>query len=314
MKKTSISKMLGQVPRILIVDDEKNITGILEEFMYHYKFSPKSLNSPLDVNEEIRGEFYNVVLLDINMPGKSGIELIREIRIMSPDTKVIIMTGYAEKETVIQALRYGAFDFIEKPFTKDFIYHTVKRAIDTQRTGLEFKQAYEELKEKREELVLNENRFKQVNKQLLDTNNALSVLAQNIDRTRKETESQVAEKIKTSIIPILDKIGSDEKYEELRSDLELLMEVIDDLMTTLSEDPQINDILSATEFRVAALIKNGLSNEEIADHMFISTYTVKSHRRRIRKKLALANSNKNLQEYLRSKFKKQGLDGKKDVI
>lgn len=313
MKRRTISRMLGQVPRILIVDDEEHVTGVLEELTNRYGFSPKCLNRSLDVNEEIKSEFYNVVLLDVMMPGKSGIELVLEIRKLSPDTKVVVMTGYAEKEIVIQALRYGAFDFIEKPFTSDFIYHAVKRAIDTQRTELEFKQAYEELKVKREELVLSENRLKQVNRQLLETNKALSVLAQNIDRTRKETEFQVAEKIRTSIVPILDKVAGDNRYDGLRHDLDLLLEVVDDLLTTLSDDPQINDVLSATEFRVAALIKNGLSNEEIADHMCISNYTVKSHRRRIRKKLNLNNSSKNLQEYLRFKFKKQGLEGGKDA-
>ena len=83
---------------------------------------------------------------------------------------------------------------------------------------------------------------------------------------------------------------------------------MDDLLADLSAEPQIANVLSTTEFRVAALIKNGLTTDEIANHMYVSPCTVKSHRRNIRKKLDLNHSNHNLKSFLQSKFEKQGVE------
>lgn len=307
MNPKDISAILGQVPHILIVDDQPEASSVLEEFISSWEFKPESINNPLDVADVIRRRFYNVALLDIRMPAKSGIELIPDIKKQSPDTKIIIMTGHAEKETVIQALRLGASDFIEKPFNREYLFHTVKRSLDMQRTELEFRQAYEELKRKREQLLFNESRLKEANKQLMETNNALSVLAQNIDRTRKETEFQISTKIRSSIMPFIEKFSKNKYLAEFRVELDVLMDVMDDLLTGLSAEPQIAHALSPTEFRVAALIKNGLTTDEIANHMYVSPYTVKSHRRNIRKKLKIKHSSR-LKPYFQSKFEEQGVE------
>ena len=276
MKPLNISQIVDQIPHILIVDDKPKLCSVLEQFVYSWEFEPKSINNPLDVPKELDRRFYNVVLLDIRMPEKSGIELIPDICRRSPDTRIIFMTGYADKDTVIKALRLGAFDFLEKPFDKEFLFHAVKRALDTQRTELEFRRAYEELARKKQELLLNEARLKEANNQLMETNNALSVLAQNIERTRKETQFQVSKQIRTSILPLIEKFSQSKHLEDFRVDLNVLMNFMDDLLAGLSAEPQIARVLSATELRVAALIKNGLTTDEIAQHMYISPCTVKS--------------------------------------
>ncbi|EFK05820.1 response regulator receiver domain protein [delta proteobacterium NaphS2] len=298
---------LDQVPAILIVDNQQSLCSVLEQFVLHWQFEAKSVNDPLEVQDVMARRFYHVVLLDIRMPQKSGIELIPEIREQSPDTRIIIMTGYADKDTVIQALRLGAFDFLEKPFDKELLFHALKRALSIQKTELEFRIAYEELMFKKEELLSSETKLKEANRQLLETNNALSVLAQNIERTRKETEFQVSRRIRASIMPLIEKFSQSKHLNEYRVELDMLMDFMDDLLTGLSSEPQIAQVLSATEFRVAALIKNGLTTDEIASHMYVSPCTVKSHRRNIRKKLKLSNSNRNLKNYLRSKFESQGV-------
>jgi FixJ family two-component response regulator len=313
MDEKNISAILGQDPHILIVDDEPELSSILEEFVEAWGFKSEAINNPLDVADGISRRFYNVVLLDIRMPNKSGIELIPEIKQQSPDAKIIIMSAYAEKEIVIKALRLGAFDFLEKPFDTEILFHTIKRALDTQRTELEFRHAYDELKQKKEELLFNELQLKQANKQLMETNNALSVLAQNIDRTRKETEFQVSTRIRSSIMPLIEKFNESKHLAEFRVELDVLMDFMDDLLTGLSGEPQIARVLSATEFRVAALIKNGLTTDEIANHMFVSPCTVKSHRRNIRKKLKLSHSSHNLKSFLQSKFEEQGAEEEMNI-
>jgi FixJ family two-component response regulator len=301
MNKRNISTILEQIPHILIVDDEPELCSILEEFITILEFKPESINNPLDVAHRIGRRFYNVVLLDVRMPNKSGIELIPEIKKQSPDTKIIIMSGYAEKKTAIKALRLGAFDFLEKPFEREILSHAVKRALDVQKTELGFRQAYEELKRGREELLANQSKLKEVNRQLMETNNALSVLAQNIDRTRMETEAQIVTRIRSSIMPLIEKFKKSRHLEEFRVDLGVLMDFMDDLLAGLSAEPEIARVLSTTEFRVAALIKNGLTTDEIANHMYVAPCTVKAHRRNIRKKLSLDHSGRNLTTYLQSK-------------
>ncbi len=313
MKSANVADIIDQIPHILIVDDKLELCNILEEFMLTWHFKPKSVLNPFDVIDEMKASFYHVVLLDIRMPAKSGIDLIPDIRKTSPDTKIVMMTGFADKETVIKALRLGAFDFLEKPFDRELLFHTLKRSLQIQRTELEFRQAFEALKRKKEELLCNEAKLKEANRQLMETNNALSVLAQNIDRTRKETEFQVARQIRASILPVIEKLNQSKQLEEFRIDLEVLMNFMDDLLTGLSSEPQIAKVLSATELRVAALIKNGLTSEEIAQHMYVSPCTIKSHRRNIRKKLKLSHSNRNLKVYLQSKFEKQGVERERNI-
>lgn len=308
MKQENISKILNRTPNILVVDDKKDLCSVLEQFISGWEFEPKTVNNPLKVPDELDRCFYNVVLLDIRMPEKSGIEVIPDIREQSPDTKIIFMTGYADKETVIKSLRLGAFDFLEKPFEKDLLYHAIRRALDMQKSELEFLLAYEELKRKKEELLLNQSRVEKANKQLMDTNNALSVLAQNIERTQRETEFQISRMIRASIMPLIEKFSESKHLEEFHVELNVLMEFMEDLLTGLSAEPQIAHVLSNTEFRVAALIKNGLTTDEIASHMYVSPCTVKSHRRNIRKKLNLNHSSRNLKSYLKSKFEKQGVE------
>ena len=308
MKQSEIKNYHDHTPNILIVDDEKSLCSVLEEFITSWEFKPKSINNPLKVPEELDRRFYNVVLLDIRMPEKSGVEMIPDIRRKSPESKIVFMTGYADKETVINGLRLGAFDFLEKPFGRELLFHTINRALEMQKAELEFQRAYGELKRKKEELLLNQSRLQEANKQLMETNNALSVLAQNIERTQRDTEFQISRRIRSSITPLIEKFSESPHLEDFRIELDVLVDFMDDLLGGLSSEPQITHVLSTTEFRVAALIKNGLTSDEIASHMYVSPCTVKSHRRNIRKKLNLNHSSRNLKRYLQSKFKQQGVE------
>lgn len=306
---TDIDAVLGQVPHILVVDDQPDVCKVLETYVRKLAYEAKSVSNAPDVGKVMGRKFYNVVLLDVMLPVKSGIELIPEIKRASPDTKIIMMSGYTDKENIIQTLRLGAADFLEKPIDHEFFFHTLNRVLHLQKTELEFRKTYEELKQSREQLLLNESKLKEVNRRLMENNNALAVLAQNIDRTRSEAEFEISRQIRAAIMPLIEKFRRSRHLDEFRVDLEVLSDFMDDLLAGLNTEPQIRDVLSSTELRVAALIKNGLTTDEIAQHMYVSPCTVKSHRRNIRKKLNLNNSNRNLRGYLQTKFEKQGSEG-----
>jgi len=141
-----------------------------------------------------------------------------------------------------------------------------------------------------------------VNKQLIETNKALSVLAKNLDITQKESEKRVIQKIRNYIMPIIEKLREDKNIERYRADFDLLTSYIRGLTSDLADDIKIALVLSTTELRVSSLIRNGMTNQEIAKHLYITLATVKTHRRNIRRKLDLHNSGINLKVYMKSEL------------
>ena len=117
----------------------------------------------------------------------------------------------------------------------------------------------------------------------------------------------IENKIRASILPIINKLQENKKFSGSDNrDLKLLMDLVSDLTSRPVVKQKLSTILTSTELRVALLIKNGLKTGEIAEHMYISPETVKSHRKNIRKKLGLNNSSRNLAVYLNSFFSQRG--------
>ena len=112
---------------ILVIDDEvavnNNIRKILNKKGYHVD----QAFSKSEALESITGHFYKLVLLDLRMPGVKGLELLSTISEKHPETKVIIITGYASIETAVEAARIGAVDYLPKPFTPDEIRDATER-------------------------------------------------------------------------------------------------------------------------------------------------------------------------------------------
>ena len=200
-----------------------------------------------------------------------------------------------------------------------FEYHNkLKRAI-SERTA-DLKKAHDELKQqveartsellkstqelqnRQEELLGHKLELEKVNKELLDTNNALSVLANNIDKNREEAEKKIALSINSNIMPIIENLNDYKTLKDHRSELYVLAAYLNDITTSLSNGTDIIVRLSPSEMRVAAMIKNGLTSKEIATRLNISIDTVKTHRRNIRKKLKIHNSDINLVNYLRHRW------------
>ena len=113
---------------ILVVDDEESIRKLLrarferENFHVFVAENVDAALAQLSVHSEIA-----VVVTDIRMPGKTGIELLKEIKSKENSPKVIVMTGHGEKSTAIEALRLGASEYLEKPFEMEEMTHSVKR-------------------------------------------------------------------------------------------------------------------------------------------------------------------------------------------
>jgi len=140
----------------------------------------------------------------------------------------------------------------------------------------------------------------EVNSRLFETNEALSVLARNLEGSRRESENRIIQRVRTLIIPILQKLQQERGLKRFKTELDLLIGYIESLTSDLATDLKMAATLSKTELQVASLIKNGMTSEEIAGHLSVSLFTVKTHRKNIRKKLDIQNSGLNLRSYLES--------------
>lgn len=146
-----------------------------------------------------------------------------------------------------------------------------------------------------------------MNTQLFDTNKALAIFAQNIQCEQEEIEKRIALKLRNLIIPMAVRLGSDPALQKFEPQLDMLVRQIEDLTSGFTVDPGVAMVLSFAELQVASLIKNGVTTEEIARQLNIAESTVRTHRKNIRKKLKIKNSQFSLRNFLNHHANYKGL-------
>jgi len=165
----------------------------------------------------------------------------------------------------------------------------------------ELKAALSEVKRKEEELVKLKIYSEKINKELRETNQALSTLARNIDSEKKLLEKKIHNTIMADVLPVITELQNNKSCQRCSADLEVMKIHLNGLFSGPAEFHDITTSLTEHEMRVAVLIKKGLTNKKIANMLFISEHTVKSHRKNIRKKLRISDPNINLCSYLNRK-------------
>jgi two-component system nitrogen regulation response regulator GlnG len=122
------NKIKGNSTRILIVDDEAYICEILSRLVEKEGFKSKMAYDGNMAMEMIHDKKPDVMLLDIKMPGKDGLEVLKDAKEMDPDLPVIIITAHAEINGAVEAMRAGAHDYLAKPFDHNEVIRVVRRA------------------------------------------------------------------------------------------------------------------------------------------------------------------------------------------
>jgi DNA-binding response OmpR family regulator len=113
---------------ILVVDDEISVNNNIRKILGKNGFQVDQAVTKEEALEKINQQLYKLVLLDLRMPGVSGLDLLRAISKVQPLARVIIITGYASIETAIETARIGAVDYLPKPFTPDELRNVAERA------------------------------------------------------------------------------------------------------------------------------------------------------------------------------------------
>ena len=140
--------MEKQEERILIVDDEASIRRLLRNKLAKQGYICEEAETAEEAQNKLDCYPIELVILDINMPGKSGIELLPEIKARYPDIAVIMGTAVAEMSIAIDCLKQGADDYISKPFHLDDVTLSVRRAFEKRRLQLKIKEYQHHLEEK----------------------------------------------------------------------------------------------------------------------------------------------------------------------
>ncbi|ADO45874.1 putative two component, sigma54 specific, transcriptional regulator, Fis family [Hydrogenobacter thermophilus TK-6] len=114
---------------VLVVDDEKNIRETLKNLLEEEGYYVKTADSIESTKKLIQSEYFHTVLLDVWLPDGDGISFLSHLKTYLPDTSVIVITGHGKVEHAVRAIKDGAYDFLEKPFSMERLLLTVERAV-----------------------------------------------------------------------------------------------------------------------------------------------------------------------------------------
>ncbi len=116
--------------KILVVDDEQSIRKTLREILEFEKYDVDEASDGLECLVKLKKAKYDVVIMDIKMPKMDGMEALERVQLLVPDTPVVMISGHANIDTAVDAVKKGAFDFIQKPPDLNRMLITIRNAMD----------------------------------------------------------------------------------------------------------------------------------------------------------------------------------------
>ncbi|MCG6945078.1 MAG: response regulator [Deltaproteobacteria bacterium] len=118
---------------VLVVDDEKNIRLTLSQTLESLGLGTDTAVNGEEALDKLKMKEFGLILLDLKMPGMDGMEVLRQLRKIRPDIRVIIITAYGTVESAVEAMKLGAVDFIQKPFSPEEIRELVSQVLDREK-------------------------------------------------------------------------------------------------------------------------------------------------------------------------------------
>jgi DNA-binding response OmpR family regulator len=127
-------------PRILVVDDEPNIRTALTRLFRLKGFDAGEAASGPDALATLRNKAYELMIVDLNLPGMDGTEVMRQARLLDPDLRMIVLTGHPSLDSAIAAIRLEAVDYLQKPASLTEIARVAERALQSRAEELRRRQ------------------------------------------------------------------------------------------------------------------------------------------------------------------------------
>ncbi|MSO21843.1 MAG: sigma-54-dependent Fis family transcriptional regulator [Acidobacteria bacterium] len=133
---------------ILVVDDESAIRENLELLLSDANYKVTLAENGTEGLKKLESEFFDLVLLDVMMPDKNGLEVLREIHLSSPETAIIMITAFGTIETAVSAIKAGAADYVTKPWDNEKMLLDIRNGIQQRKLQLENRELKKALKER----------------------------------------------------------------------------------------------------------------------------------------------------------------------
>lgn len=140
------AKTSADAPTVLVVDDEPSNLASIEKIFVRDGMRVLTADGAKTALDILRNHKVQVVLTDLMMPGISGLDLLKAVKQIAPDTEVVMMTAYGTVETAVQAMREGAYDFVEKPLKRMNVIKSVRKAAERQSLVAENRSLRNEIK------------------------------------------------------------------------------------------------------------------------------------------------------------------------
>ncbi|PKA67580.1 two-component system C4-dicarboxylate transport response regulator DctD [Pseudomonas baetica] len=129
---------------VMVVDDESSIRSAVEQWLSLSGFEVQLFSRAEECLAALPAHFPGVILSDVRMPGLSGLELLAEVQRRDADLPVILLTGHGDVPMAVEAMRDGAYDFLEKPFSPETLLGSLRRALEKRRLVLENRALHEQ--------------------------------------------------------------------------------------------------------------------------------------------------------------------------
>ncbi|BBN88531.1 sigma-54-dependent transcriptional regulator [Azospira sp. I09] len=126
--------------QVLLVEDDPDVRLGCEQALQLEDIPVSSVDSAEKARRRLTRDFPGIVVSDIRLPGMDGMALLKELQAIDPELPVVLITGHGDVSLAVQAMKGGAHDFIEKPFSPDYLVEVVRRALDKRRLTLEVRQ------------------------------------------------------------------------------------------------------------------------------------------------------------------------------
>lgn len=134
-----------KIDQVLLVDDEKIVTDSLTQSLQLEGFDVHSKSSAESGLKLVNSNWRGAIVTDLNMPGMDGLGFLKHIQEIDADIPVIVLTAFGNIPNVVAAMQSGAYDFLEKPFSTEYLIDTVKRALEKRRLTMENRRLLEEV-------------------------------------------------------------------------------------------------------------------------------------------------------------------------
>jgi len=123
---------LDTTAKVLVIEDDEVLRQLLIDVLNDQGYEVEAADTGEEGLRSMEQDVYDIILLDINLPGMDGMEVLRLAPARQPDAQVVMMTAFGTVDTAVEAMKQGAFDYINKPFSTDELILTIRRALEEQ--------------------------------------------------------------------------------------------------------------------------------------------------------------------------------------